>query len=41
MRMIILLLSELHLLGMVKLTKAVNVAIRATQSSLLLIKEFF
>lgn len=40
MRMVILLLSELRLWGMVKLTKAVNLVIKAIQSSLLLIKEF-
>lgn len=39
--MVILLLSELHLFGMVKPTKVVNLALRATQRSLLLIEEFF
>lgn len=40
MGMVVLLWSDLLLLGMVKLTKVLNLAIRATQSSLLLIKEF-
>lgn len=40
MGMVILLQSDLHLLGMVKLTKVLNLAIGATQTSLLVIKEF-